>query len=63
MEGQAETVRRDGNRIDIDEPLSLIYWCRELSLSYEQLRHVIEATGPSVEKIRNYLAPSLPRAA
>ena len=58
---QPET--RTALRVDIDEPRSLLYWCRELHLSYEQLRHVIEATGTSVEKIRNYLDLPLPARA
>ena len=55
MDMQGEGGSQGGLRVNVDERLSLVYWCRELGLSYEQLRHVIEATGTSVDKIRDFL--------
>lgn len=41
--------------IDVRERQDLWYWSRELGLSIEQLQHVVEATGPSVDDIRDFL--------
>jgi hypothetical protein len=62
MDTYRDVASEPGPWIDVHEPRNLGYWCRELGLSAEQLRHVVEATGASVEKVRDFVRrPPAPR--
>jgi len=46
----------DRNRINTAQDHEVRYWTNELGVSAEELRAVVQALGPSVDKVRKYLA-------
>jgi hypothetical protein len=46
---------QDANRVNVNEPWELKYWCDHFGCTEAQLRAAVKAVGTSVSKVREYL--------
>jgi hypothetical protein len=42
----------DRSRVDLNDPLSVRWWCRELRVSSGELRMLVAQVGPRAEAVR-----------
>jgi hypothetical protein len=42
-------------RIELDEPFQVSFWTNHLRIDEETLRMAVDAVGPSVESVRQYV--------
>ncbi|HYD56288.1 MAG TPA: DUF3606 domain-containing protein [Burkholderiales bacterium] len=50
-----EAGTQDDARIDVEQDQQLGYWSEKLGVSREELRKVIQATGPMVRDVQRHL--------
>jgi len=46
---------QDRSRINVEERWEVQYWTKELNVSEQELRRAVEAVGPAVSRVREYL--------
>ena len=46
----------DRSRIDLNDPLSVRWWCKELQVSAGDLRMLVAEVGPRPEAVREQVA-------
>ena len=46
---------RDRDRINVNEPYELQYWCEKFGISKEKLRQIVEKTGPMVQDVKKQI--------
>jgi len=56
MDNKEKTGRIDDSRINVNESYELQYWSEKFNVSRDRLREAVEAVGPMVEKVREYLS-------
>ena len=49
---------QDSSRINVNEDYERKYWAKELGVSEDRLRELVQKHGPSVKKVRAVLGPS-----
>lgn len=51
------TIRRpeDTTKININQAWERRYWCDRFNCTEDQLKKAVDAVGPSVEAVKNYL--------
>lgn len=47
--------QQDRARINVEERWEVQYWTKELNVSEQELRRAVEAVGPAVSKVRDFL--------
>lgn len=52
---KTHTGSPDRDRINLSEDYEVQYWSKELQVSPERLRSIVEAVGPSVKAVREHL--------
>lgn len=52
---KTHTGSPDRDRINLSEDYEVQYWSKELQVSPERLRSVVEAVGPTVKAVREHL--------
>lgn len=45
----------DRNRVNVNEPWEVTYWCNELGITEVRLKDAVKSAGVSVEAVRKYL--------
>ena len=45
----------DPDRINVNQPWEVLYWCRVLGCSETKLRQAVKAVGPMVEDVKKWL--------
>ncbi|WP_307719229.1 DUF3606 domain-containing protein [Pseudoduganella armeniaca] len=53
---QAATGAQERSRIDVSAEWEVEYWCTELGVTEAALRAAVQAVGPTVAAVRQYLA-------
>lgn len=55
MEDRSGPTEESVQSIDVRVAEDVRYWCKELGITPEQLRHAVEVVGSSAEKVRAFL--------
>ncbi len=54
---------RDRQRIDVNEPYELRYWCEKFGVGADELRRAVAEAGPMVGEVERHLGkPPAPTA-
>jgi hypothetical protein len=46
----------DRTRVNIHEDFQVRFWCRELGITQQELRYVVNAVGPVIDDVKQELA-------
>ncbi|HSD06228.1 DUF3606 domain-containing protein [Flavobacterium sp.] len=55
MDNKSKTGKSDDSRINVNESYELQYWSEKLNVSRDQLRNAVQAVGPDVNEVTQYL--------
>jgi hypothetical protein len=55
MDDKSKTGKGDDSRINVNESYELQYWSEKFGVSKDQLKKAVEAVGPTVDAVKEYL--------
>ena len=55
MDNKQNTGKADDSRINVNESYELQYWSEKMNVSRDELREAVEAVGPVVDDVTEYL--------